>query len=281
VTTLLIDSNAVCHRARHAMRGSNLSIDEMRTEVIFGFMNQIYTLAQFFHTNQFIFVWDSRESLRRKICPSYKKKLKEKTQEDIDFDNLTLPQFDRIRCEVLPALGFANIFMKDGYESDDIIAVLVFRYPRLTIVSRDNDLYQLLLYADMYDPQTKTLMTKHTFFNKFGIGPGKWAMVKAIGGCVSDNVKGVQGVGEKTAIKYLKGQLKEGNKTFIAIEKSKELIDFNRRLVKLPFNNMSWKLELKEDSLSARKFLEVFGKLGFRTFISEREFPEWERLFGL
>jgi len=282
MTTLLIDSNAVCHRARHAMKSSNLSHDEMRTEVIFSFMNQIYTLASTFETSQFVFAWDSRESKRRKIYSGYKKRLKEKTQEDIDFDNLTLPQFDKIRCEVLPCLGFNNQFLKDGYEADDIIAALVMKHKdKFTIVSRDNDLYQLLFFADMYDPQTKRTMTKHTFYQQFGLVPSKWAMVKAIGGCNSDTIKGVPRVGATTAVKYLRGQLKENAKAYAAIKESQKLIDFNLKLVKLPFAGMNGTFTLSEDNLSTRKFLETFTKLGFRTFISDREFAGWEKLFNL
>jgi DNA polymerase-1 len=282
MTVLLIDSNAVCHRARHAMKGSQLSHNEMKTEVIFSFMNQLYTLAEVFNTSKFVFVWDSRESKRRKICPDYKRKTKEKTPEEIEFDNLTLPQFDTIRCEVLPNLGFNNIFMKDGYEADDIIAALVMKHPNyFTIISRDNDLYQLLFYADMYDPQMKKTTTKTTFFRSFGILPSKWAMVKAIGGCKSDNVRGVDRVGEITAVKYLKGQLKEGAKTLAAIEENKKLIDFNLKLVKLPLAGMNGSFRLCEDQLTVRKFLEVFTKLGFRTFLADKEFPSWERLFNL
>jgi DNA polymerase I len=280
MTTLLIDSNAICHRARHAMKGSNLSHDEMKTEVIFSFMNQIYTLAQRFETKNFVFVWDSRESLRRKIYPDYKRKRKEKTQEDIDFDNLTIPQFDRIRCEVLPCLGFNNIFLKEGYEADDIIAALVFSHPGIfTIVSRDNDLYQLRLYCDMYDPQTKKLQTKFTFYNQFGIGPGKWATVKSIAGCTSDNIRGVNRVGESTAIKYIKGKLKPEAKTLQAIKDSQKMIKFNMKLVKLPFAGLNGSYSMTTDGLTSRKFLETFTKLGFRTFLTEM--PEWERLFKL
>jgi DNA polymerase-1 len=282
MTTLLIDSNAVCHRARHAMKSSNLSHDEMRTEVIFSFMNQIYTLAQTFNTNQFVFAWDSRESKRRKIYPEYKKRSKEKTQDDIDFDNLTLPQFDKIRCEVLPCLGFNNQFLKEGYEADDIIAALVMKHKgKFTIISRDNDLYQLLFFADMYDPQTKHTMTKNSFYQRFGILPSKWALIKAIGGCNSDNVKGVYRVGETTAVKFLRGQLKENAKAYAAIQEDWKVVEFNLKLTQLPFAGMNGNFTLSEDSLSARKFLETFTKLGFRTFISDREFAGWEKLFNL
>lgn len=281
MTTLLIDSNAVCHRARHAMKGTQLSHEEMRTEVIFSFMNQIFTLAERFNTNRFVFAWDSRESKRRKIYPAYKKRDKEKTQEDIDFDNLTLPQFDRIRCEVLPALGFCNQFLKEGYEADDIIAALVMKHKdKFTIVSRDNDLYQLLFFAQMYDPQTKRMMDKSSFYGNFGILPSKWAMVKAIAGCKSDNVKGIDRVGEVTALKYLKGQLKENAKLLTAINENQKLIDFNIKLVKLPFAGMTDNFTLSADTLSARKFLETFSQFGFRTFTGS-EFKDWERLFKL
>lgn len=264
------------------MKGSNLSMDEMRTEVIFSFMNQLFSLAQKFDNAQFVFVWDSRESKRRKIYPEYKHRKIEKTPEDIAFDELTLPQFDRIRCEVLPSLGFNNIFIKEGYEADDIIAAMVLNRPGLfTIISRDNDLFQLLRYADMYDPQTKKTYTKFTFNSAYGIGPGLWPKVKAIAGCTSDNVKGVDRVGEVTAIKYLKGTLKKEAKTYIAIEENKKLIDFNLKLVKLPFAGLTNRFDLTTDNLTTGKFLETFRTLGFRTFLSDREFPDWERLFKL
>ena len=47
---------------------------------------------------------------------------------------------------------------------------------------------------------------------KYRIKPFEWHKVKAIAGCSSDNVKGVAGVGEITAIKYLKGELKKESK---------------------------------------------------------------------
>lgn len=83
MTTLLIDSNAICHRARYAMKGTHLSHDEMKTEVIFNFMNQLYTLAEYFNPAHFVFAWDSRESKRRAIYPAYKHRDKDKTSQRI------------------------------------------------------------------------------------------------------------------------------------------------------------------------------------------------------
>lgn len=279
---LIIDSNAVCHRARHAMKGTGLSHNEMKTEVIFSFMNQIYSLAQYFNTNKFVFVWDSRESKRRKMYPDYKKRKQEKTPEEIEFDNLTLPQFDKIRCEVLPALGFNNIFMQNGYEADDIIATIVMQHKdRFTIISRDNDLYQLLFYAKMYDPQSKKMLDKKSFYKIYGIVPSKWAWVKATAGCTSDNVKGIYRIGESTALKYLRGELKDTAKTKAAIEESGDLIRKNMKLVKLPLEGTNSNIVLSKDILTARRFIETFTKLGFRTFLTDREFKEWEKIFRL
>jgi DNA polymerase I len=281
MTTLLIDSNALCHRARHAMKGSGLSHEEMSTEVVFSFCNQIYNLAKYLESNKFVFCWDSRESKRRKMYPGYKKKNKEKTQEDIDFDNLTLPQFDEIRCKLLPCMGFNNIFLKEGYESDDLIAALVMKYPnRFTIISRDNDLFQLLFYADMFDPQTKRLYTKKTFFSQHGIVPSKWAMVKAIAGCTSDTVEGVPRVGEVTAVKYLKGTLKEKSKAYQSIADNQPIIDRNLKLVKLPLAGMNGNMTLTEDSISLKKFMETFSDYGFKTFLGQ-DLRGWEEHFKL
>jgi len=282
MTSLLIDSNALCHRARHAMKGSQLSYNELKTEVIFSFLNQIFNLAKVFETTDIHFVWDSRESKRRKIYPEYKRKHREKTPEEIEFDNLTLPQFDEIRCNVLPSMGFNNIYLKEGYEADDLIAFLVMcKKDKYTIVSRDNDLYQLLFYADMYDPQTKVTMTAKSFYARFGILPSKWAMVKAIAGCNSDNVKGVPRVGDVTAVKYLRSELKESAKAYTAITENEKLIQQNLKLVKLPFNNDTFIFKFYENELSTKKFLSVFTKYGFKTFMSDSEFPEWERVFKL
>ena len=74
--------------------------------------------------------------------------------------------------------------------------------------------------------------------------------MKAISGCSSDNITGIKGVGEKTAIKYLLGELKETTKTYKAIEEQKEeLWKKNGKLTKLPLEGTKV-FEIKEDKVS-------------------------------
>ena len=48
-----------------------LSVNDLYTGVIFGFLRQVFSLADRFETNQFVFCWDSRQSFRKKIYPEY------------------------------------------------------------------------------------------------------------------------------------------------------------------------------------------------------------------
>jgi len=280
--TLILDCNALCHRARYAMKDKELSHDEMRTEVIFNFMNQILTLASELKSNKFVFVWDSYNNIRKKMFKGYKKRgPKDKTDEERAFDNLTIPQFGIIRREVLPAMGFKNIFIQTGVEADDIIASLVMNDKRpMVIVSQDNDLFQLLGYCNMYNYQTKKMLDRDKFIKEWGIEPYQWWEVKAIAGCRSDTVPGIEKVGEKTAIKYLLEELKESTKAYTRIKEGKKIIDRNVELVKLPLE-ITKTFKITKDEISTKKFLNVFEDLGFQMFLRPTEFVEWERLFKL
>lgn len=282
---LIIDSPALCHRAKFAMQKVELSFEEMKTEIIFNFLNQIMSLAKRFETNHFAFCWDSRKSFRRDLYPDYKYKRREdKTQEEIRFNNIAYEQFHRLRREVLPALGFKNNFIQTGLEADDIIAEIVFSMQVTTpiIISRDNDLYQLLNYSVMFDFQTLKMMDSKKFTIKYLIDPSEWKYIKSLGGCSSDNVAGVEGVGEKTAIKFWRGELPEHYKTFKAIvsEEGQRIIERNKALVYLPFKETK-KFPIKEDKLHSKDFYDEFERLGFQSFTNQESFREWEEIFNL
>jgi len=283
---LIIDSPALCYRAKFAMQKVELSYEEMKTEIIFNFLNQIMSLAKRFETNQFAFCWDSRKSFRRDLYPTYKWKRKEnKTQEEKDFAVLAYEQFHRLRRKVLPALGFKNNFIQTGLEADDIIASIgehEYKNYDSTIISRDNDLYQLLDYSDMFDFQTLKMMTLEIFRTKYSTEPYVWAEMKQIAGCSTDNVAGIEGVGEKTAIIYILNELPEHYKTFKAIEsrEGQKIIKRNKPLVCLPFKGTK-KFSIQKDKLYAKDFYNTFEKLGFKSFLTQENFNEWEERFGL
>ena len=281
---LIIDSNALCHRARHAMKGSGLSFEELRTDIIYSFLSQLLTISEDLECSRVVFVWDSKRNDRKRKYAWYKDRREETDAEVQEIYNAVYPQFAKIRRRVIPKLGFKNNFIVSGFEADDLIASIVFNNPKyeFVIASRDNDLLQLLSEkCSMYDFQSKRMKTKKTFEKEWGISPEQWSEVKAIAGCTSDTVPGVYKVGEKTAVSFLKGELKKTYKTYKAIISNKEIIDRNRPIVKLPYEGTpiiklknKWKLDYVN-------FYAVFEEYGMNSFMRTDSVYRWQRAFDL
>ena len=277
-THLLIDANALCHRAKHAMDTVNLSTHEIKTEVIFGFIMGLPMLSKALNSGNFIFVWDSPRYLRNNIYPGYKDKPTEvKSDSEKELDALTYPQFDMLRETIIPDMGFNNNFWQKGMEADDVIAAITINNPdkEFIIVSRDNDLYQLLNgKVVMYDPILKKLNTDLSFEAKHGIPPQRWWEAKAIAGCSTDSLPGVPGVGEPTAIKYMLGTLPPKYKTYKSIMDNEDIIERNKLLVKLPFEGTDIP-NLVPDELVMGRFIGVFEDFDFQSQLRDDAFDRW------
>jgi DNA polymerase I len=274
--TLIIDSNYLCYVHKFAL-SDGLSYRGSRTEIIFGFIKTILDLARRFETNKFIFCWDSKESLRKKLYPEYKSNRHNNlTEEEKENNVIAYAQFDKIKT-TLPEMGFRNVFEEKGYESDDIIASLVVggKLGRTVVISSDKDLYQLLEWCSLCNYRGAAY-SKEMFTREYGIEPCRWKDVKAIAGCSTDNVKGVDRVGEKTAIRYLKGEMKKYNQTFKKIHFFDS--DLTRRLTTLPFEGCpDFKSRLRKDECSPDKFRKVFEEFGFKSLLSSLN--RWEKIF--
>jgi DNA polymerase-1 len=248
------------------------------TGILFGFLNKLKKIVKETSPESILFCWDSRKSFRKVIFPEYKaKRHQEKTPEELEDLSQAFKQFNEIREKVLPTLGFNNSFRMTGYEADDLIATICMRKPEdYIIVSSDQDLYQLVTKTyhyeiKMYHPSTGKIMDANAFHLVYGIQPEQWAMAKAIGGCDSDGVPGIEGVADPAksnnsgAIRYLKGTLDHGKiyDKIISVEGLK-LINRNYRLVSLPFEG-DIDLEYKEDNLTYSGFKKIFSHYGFES----------------
>ncbi|KKL72997.1 hypothetical protein LCGC14_2079330, partial [marine sediment metagenome] len=273
--TLLIDSDLIGHQSIYAMKEVDLSKDDYKTEIIYNFLMKVRMLAEALHSNKFIFFWDSRKSLlhRKEIYPEYKegdRSWEKRTEDEKNLLTAGRAQFSVLINEVLPQMGFRNILSEDGYESDDLIArITIGNDQSFVIVSADSDLYQLLEQdrVTMFNPDSRVwnITSAFSFGNKWGIAPEQWADVKAMAGCKSDNVKGIKGVGEKTAIKFLHSDLPAHHKIYSTImEQKDEVLKTNRPLVTLPYKDTP-KPYIQDDELSEKRFIKVFNKFGFRS----------------
>jgi len=281
---VIVDCNYLAYVNKFAL-SQGLTYRGNPTEIIFGFLRHVNELSRQFQTNQFVFCWDSHKSIRKEIYPEYKaNRHLDKTQEDISGDKIAYAQFNELKDYVLPKMGFANVFYKDQYESDDIIASIVknnkIEGKRYVVVSNDSDLYQLLDDCKMYNISKKCLTTKETFIREHGIGPERWHLVKAIAGCSTDNVFGIVGVGEKTAIKYLNGELKIGKKTK-DIENSYDIFHRNLKLVTLPFDGIGTFNIRMQECFSEKNFITICEDFGFNSFLTQRYLQSWINQFAM
>ena len=287
---LIIDSNSLAYKSFYSMRG--LRTKEKETAVSFGFMKDILMLAKKYETNKFYFCWDSKKSYRKKIYKLYKANRKPKDKEKEKELKSAYSQFDDLKNKILPRLGFKHVYEQDYYESDDLMAWLVdfnriWIGDKLVVVTNDGDLYQVLEPGvKIYNHSSKKETTMRSFKREYGILPSKWAEVKAIGGCSTDNVKGIKGVGEKTAISYLLGNLKKGKK-FDDIKNGEKIINRNRKLVTLPFDGSKVKggvyigLLFAMEIFRKEDFIQTFDDYSFASFLKGKLWKDWQKVFSL
>ena len=279
MTTLVIDSHFLAHRAIHTMGA--LSYENENTGVIFGFLMQIQAYAKIHKTNDIIFCWDSHDSKRKELFPGYKdRNTGDLTEEEKADKKRGFDQFDVIRDEIIPAMGFKNNYFQKGYEADDLIATTVMYHEKdFVIITADADMYQLLDFADMWNPTKKKYYTFEDFWAEWGLPPEEWIKIKSFAGCSSDTIPGLPGIGEKTAAKYLRGELKNTTKAYKTLIGGWEVLQRNIELVELPFPKTNVN-KILHNELDFDKFVqEVCYKYSFDSFLSSAYYLKWENFF--
>ncbi len=278
----LVDGMSIVFRAYHAMARSDLKSPEGEpTFAVFGFINIITSLIEKENPEKVIVAFDRREpTFRHKKYPEYKAN-REAFPEDL------VPQLKRIK----EFLEYANIPQTElaGYEADDIIGSLsreaAEKNKEAICLTSDKDFYQLVNdKIKLYKPSRKKgedfdIVDIEAVKKKFGVKPKQVVDVLALIGDSSDNIPGVKGVGEKTAIPLIQkfGSVEELYKNLDKVEKksvrkklednkenallSKELIKI---LVKAPIEIDLEDIERKEPKYG--KLNDLFSKLGFRQF---------------
>lgn len=149
---------------------------------------------------KFLFiVWDSLNNDRKNENKDYKANRKEKPE---DFYNMMPYIVDTLIMREIQQ------YKIDGFEGDDIIFSIVemckAKDYSVTVASADHDMYQLIdTNINIYDPYDKKIVDYKKFVELYTIKPNQWKYVKALMGDISDNIKGVKGIGEKNAIKLI------------------------------------------------------------------------------
>lgn len=268
-TWLLLDGNYLCWRAFHST--GDLTFEDVGTGVLFGFLRDIVTFTDRFATDDVVFCFDHRPLLRNKLYPAYKANRLNKPDMQETIDEVRR-QTCLLRDEYLKGLGFNNVSYHPGYEADDMIAEVTrtesLKGDKFVVVGNDHDLYQLLRPGVVcWNPNDHSVMTDKSFQKEYGVTPQQWVTVKAMAGCRGDNVKGIPGVAEKTALNYLTGRMNKRTVTYHKIRKEWELgviFDRNFPLVKLPFKGTPGFVRM-EDEVTLAKWQKLTTKLGMKS----------------
>lgn len=285
---LLIDCMAICHAAKHSVGNIGLTSENMGMGIILGFLNRISYLADKFQTDKFVFCWDPKINFRKKAYPLYKaNRIKtDITPEEEAFDFDAIKQFTELRSKTLFELGFVNVFMANGYEADDLIANISQKYidDDFIIATVDSDLYQLLSPTTrVYNLRTKKIITTASFTKEYDITPDEWIYVKALMGDSSDNIKGIEGIGQTRATQYVKNTMKPTSKFYPMLKstESKEIINTNLGLIRLPYPGTPLPRLREYETLYSKDFHDVFTKYDFKSLLRSDTFPQWIRRFNL
>jgi DNA polymerase-1 len=198
-TLYLLDISSYIYRAFHAIRGLTSSTG-FPTNAAFGVTNMLLKILRERQPQYLALAFDSKApTFRHREYPEYKAHRPPMPEELV----MQLPYIQKI----IQGLNLPRLEM-EGFEADDLISTLV-REARdkgfeVEIVSGDKDLLPLVAEGVvMWDPMKNVRFDPATIQEKYGVSPAELVEVKALAGDPSDNIPGVPGIGEKTALKLI------------------------------------------------------------------------------
>ncbi len=264
----LIDGSGLCYRAYYAISGLATSAGQP-TGAVFGFINILNKLLKK-DPEYLACCFDvSKDTHRKKIYKDYKINRPSAPEEMISQIGLIKEALSAYHIPALEA---------QGYEADDLIASVCAKAKAngldVLIISSDKDLLQLVEPGvSVFDPKKDKegfVYTEEEVKARFGVGPKSLIDIFALTGDPTDNIPGVKGIGEKTAL----GLIKEFSGIHNLIEQADKIKSNSlRQAVKDNLENIRLSYEL----FQLKKDLEIdFNPGEFR-----RAQPDYARLYDL
>ena len=282
---ILVDGNNLLFRSYYAtaytgnfMRNS----EGFPTNGLFGFVNMINKIISEEKPTYIAVAFDVGKTFRHEKYSEYKGG-RDETPDDLK------KQFP-VAKKILEAMGIKYLECP-GYEADDIIGTLAKMVDIdddfiATIISSDKDLLQLI----SNDVEVKLLkqkdfirMNHDTFVETYGIEPIRMVDLKGLMGDSSDNIPGVKGIGEKTALKLLQ--------KYVSVEGVYEHIDeisgavknklvdgkdsaFASKEIATIYKDVPLNITLKDikyEGEDADKLVTIFSDLEFYSFLKKTD----------
>jgi DNA polymerase-1 len=261
---VLVDGMYEVCRAEKAM-GHLATSDGRRSGLLYGFLRAFRSYWTRFGAVPVV-VWDGSPSFRRELLPEYKKESR--------VEELSVRQVDDGK-HILKALGVAQVKHPD-WEADDVMATLATEFwGPVTIITGDHDLFQVVdERITCYSPvgSNKKKVTVDGFWVKlnYQVEPSKLPELWALSGDPSDNIKGLSGVGPKTAATVVL----EGDPKVFA-EGSEEEYDTNLKVITVRKNldGLHWTWPDPDFD----EVVKVFKGYEFNSLVKDAE--KWQEVF--
>ena len=278
---LLIDGSSLIFRAFYAIKNLTTK-DGVFVNGVYGFLNMYYKALELTNPTHVFVAFDKGSKTFRHTEYSDYKGTRDKAPNEITY------QFGILK-DLLSSMN-VNYLELDEYEADDILGTIAKMAQKegfeVDIFTGDRDYLQLVddnifVYLTKKGISEIKLMDNNAIFEDFGISPKQLIEVKALQGDSSDNIPGVKGVGEKTALKLiqeygnlenlyenlgnLKGKLKEN------LENEKDKAYLSRYLgeiyLNVPIDKNIEDFEIKDVNLN--EYIEKLENLEFKSIINK------------
>ena len=269
-TLYLIDGHALAYRTYFALTSGGTNASRWLTSKgeptagIYGFTSVLLRILEQERPDYLAVVFDTGKTFRDDLFPEYKA-TREKMPEDLR------PQIERIR-ELVDTFNIPRAEM-EGYEADDVLGSLanwaVGRGLAVKIITGDKDLLQLVNDRVTVNLPGRSLSDAQDYFredvkSKLGVWPEQVVDFKALTGDRSDNIPGVYGVGEKTAVKLL--------------EKYQNLDNIYEHVGEVSSRFQTKLIEGKEDAYLSQKLARIVSDLGLEIDLDQAKPDKFDPL---
>lgn len=296
---VIIDGNALIHRGFHALPQNLRTTDGVLVNGVYGFTTTVLNVMRDIDPKYFIVTFDKRGKVfRHKKFPEYKAKRAKAPQEL--YDQIPIVK-DVVKAMSIP------IYEKTNYEADDLIGSLAETINKLNasgkaniesyVVTGDKDTLQLAngntkIYTLKRGFSESDIFTPSRIKQEYGFGPEHLVDFRGLKGDNSDNIPGVPGVGEKTAMQIIQeyktlealykaldkieddGELKKGKLTIKGkmlknLKENKDLAFLSKEL-SIIVRDLKLDIDLKKSTLAnydAEKVKKLFQKLQFKSLL--------------
>ncbi len=279
---VLVDGNSTLYRAYYAIKGLSTK-NGFPTNAIFGFVQTINKIEKEFKPKKIFVAFDvAKKTFRNDIYKDYKAG-RPPMPEDLLIQIKKVKEF--LKFKGIPLWEFEN------YEADDVIATVAKKFSekdKVLIVTNDKDLFQIVdeNISIFQAGKDKIFSIKETE-ERFGVPPEKVVDILSLMGDSSDNVPGVKGIGEKTALKIIKefGSLEnlyenlervKPDSLKLKLKEDKENAFLSKKLIllekNLPLENLEKEFQEKEENIELLR--NFYKELEFYSFLKEMEKEE-------